>query len=223
MPVVHGRSIEEIQLSLQLLKRICGTPRWVGLGGMVPLLQGRAGSREIAAMGIELFIAYALKEIRSAFPRSTIHTFGAGGTRIFPILFGLGSDSADSIGWRQAAGFGSIFLPLKSQRVVKWNREKRIPRKTLDASDRDDLNSCRCPICSRCKSSRSQLASLRSSFHSRSIHNAWTIVHQTNAWPGSRPAMLTLIRTGLLGAKWAAAASLVSSDSFTSVRTLAWN
>ena len=209
MPVVHGRSIEEIQLSIRLLKDIDRTPRWIGLGGIVPLLQGRSGSAEIAGIGIELFIAYALQEIRRAFPKSIIHAFGAGGTRIFPILFGLGADSADSIGWRQAAGFGSIFLPLKSQRVVKWDREKRAPRKILDASDRDDLRSCKCPICSQCKSLRSKLACLRSSFHNRSIHNAWTIVHQKEKWPDSRSGVLALVKTGVLGAKWAGAASLI--------------
>jgi hypothetical protein len=116
MPVVHGRNLSEIDLSLKLIDKAQPQPKWIGLGGVVPLLQRRQVS-EIP--NPEAFIIQAMANIQQAFPRSIIHVFGAGGMRTFPAMYALGAHSADSIGWRRAAGFGSIFLPLKSQRVVR--------------------------------------------------------------------------------------------------------
>jgi queuine/archaeosine tRNA-ribosyltransferase len=145
MPVVHGRTLSEIELSLQLLERCAVIPRWVGLGGIVPLLQNRrvSGLRTTP----EVFIADALTLVRETYPSSKIHVFGAGGTRTFPAVVAFGADSGDSIGWRQAAGYGSIFLPMKSQRTLRWNGEKRPPRRLLDQSDVSQIERCRCPIC----------------------------------------------------------------------------
>src|SRR6185437_895079 len=61
MPGVHGRTLSEIELSLQLIRRHSGSKlRWIGLGGIVPLLQHRFVSREIARFGPEAFIGRAL-------------------------------------------------------------------------------------------------------------------------------------------------------------------
>jgi queuine/archaeosine tRNA-ribosyltransferase len=207
MPVVHGRTISEIEYSIHLIKRHTIRAKWIGLGGIVPLLQHRAASQEISRLSPEVFIARSLIRIREAFPDAKIHAFGAGGMRTFPALFGFGADSADSIGWRQAAGFGSIFLPLKSQRVVKWNDQKGPPRKLLDSSDLAELDICECPICVRLTSAASRLASFRSSFHSRSIHNARSVVNQFKYWPVGRQRMLSLISSGQLGPGWARAAN----------------
>ena len=134
MPVVHGRSLSEINYSIELLLRTLRSPPWIGIGGIVPLLQNRHTSNEIAMLGSEKFIGLSILAVRSAFPHAKIHAFGAGGTRTFPAVFALGADSADSIGWRQAAGFGSIFLPMKSQRIVVWSAKTKQPRKLLDDS-----------------------------------------------------------------------------------------
>jgi queuine/archaeosine tRNA-ribosyltransferase len=207
MPVVHGRTSSEIELSIQLIERSARSPKWIGLGGVVPLLQHRAVSREISRVGPEIFIARSIASIRSAFPKARIHIFGAGGTRTFPAVFALGADSADSIGWRQAAGFGSIFLPLKSQRAIKWNDTGPPPRKQLDESDLMQLADCRCPICFRSPSVGATLLLFKSSFHNRSIHNAWTTAHQMNYWPVTRAAMRALVSNGKLGPAWARAAT----------------
>jgi queuine/archaeosine tRNA-ribosyltransferase len=212
MPVVHGRTLAEVTLSIKML-RDSHNPTWIGLGGIVPLLLGRFASMEISSIGSEKFLALAIGMIRTAFPSGRIHVFGAGGTRTFPVLFGLGGDSADSIGWRQAAGFGSVFLPLKSQRVVTWNRDCRAPRKTLDKSDRVQLGRCNCPICVKHPLIRARVAALRTSFHNRSIHNAWTLIHQRVAWPRDRTGMVSLIREGTFGPKWAEAINCSASIS----------
>jgi queuine/archaeosine tRNA-ribosyltransferase len=205
MPVVHGRNISEIELSVRLLRRYAPTLKWVGLGGMVPLFQHRNACGLTTSP--EVFIAEALGLLREAFPTSKIHVFGAGGTRTFPAVYALGADSGDSIGWRQAAGYGSVFLPMKSQRAVKWNNEKRPPRKLLDASDMFQLENCRCPFCCS-ETIEKRLEGLRRHFYSRSIHNAWTILNQWRYWPRSRGDLINAISEGILGPNWAKAASL---------------
>lgn len=207
MPVIHGRCIREIELSVNRIAQTSMNLEWVGLGGVVPLLQNRRARG--LDMPPELFIARALAIARSAFPKSKIHVFGAGGTRTFPAVFALGADSGDSIGWRQAAGYGSIFLPMKSQRVVKWNREKGPPRRLLDESDLIQIEKCGCPIC-RGKSVRQRLAAFQRHFYDRSIHNAWTIMHQSRFWPRSRHALSHAVSNGALGSSWAKAINQLS-------------
>jgi queuine/archaeosine tRNA-ribosyltransferase len=208
MPVVHGRTMPEIEMSLRLLSASAENPAWIGLGGIVPLLQQRALSAEIKSYGgPEIFIGGALSIIRREYPSASVHVFGTGGTRTFPAIYAFGADSADSIGWRQAAGFGSIFLPLKSQRVVTWNNGTRAPRQRLAPSDLVDLEKCLCPICSSQRSIEAKVSLLRAHFSNRSIHNAWTIINQTVAWPRGRSGMISRVAEGLLGPQWARAAT----------------
>jgi hypothetical protein len=212
MPVVHGRTTEEIELSLKLIKRHRQALPWIGLGGIVPLLQNRTVSREISRLSPELFIAQSIRKVRQTFPRAKIHAFGAGGTRTFPAIFAFGADSADSIGWRQAAGFGSIFLPFKSQRAI--GSEKGIPaqRKTLDDSDLTQLEACGCPVCISPRSMDQRLKVFRRSFHELSIHNAWTLANQFQYWPVDRREMMSLVANGALGKSWAKAADLIGRE-----------
>jgi hypothetical protein len=207
MPVIHGRTIAEVRLSLQLLAQQGSHFQWVGLGGVVPLLQHRRVSDEIVCMTPELFIGKAIHLIRSQFPESLIHVFGAGGTRTFPAVYALGADSGDSIGWRQAAGFGSIFLPFESQRVVKWNSLSGPPRKTLSKSDLLQLHLCRCPICLTKPEIKTRLQGFKRSFYDRSIHNAWTVANQSAFWPRGRSLLRVEIQQGRLGDAWAKAAA----------------
>lgn len=210
MPVVHGRTISEIELSIRLLASQACNPKWIGLGGMVPLLQHRQTSSEIAAMTPEVFIGVALSLVRKEFPRSRLHVFGAGGPRTFPAVYALGADSGDSIGWRQAAGFGSIFLPLRSQRVVKWSAGTAPPRKTLTRSDLDQLQLCRCPICEDKPTIALKLEAFKDSYYDRSIHNAWVVAYQSVFWPKKRSALFAEVASGSFGSAWARAAQWVS-------------
>jgi hypothetical protein len=202
MPVVHGRNSVEIELSLALLAKIIDNPPWIGLGGVVPLLKNRR-VRGLKTSP-ETFIGDALKLIRAAYSQSYIHVFGAGGTRTFPAIVALGGHSGDSIGWRQAAGFGSIFLPMRSQRVVRWTPEKKPPRKLLDETDLATLERCNCPICLHAGRGE-RVSILQKHFHGRSIHNAWTLVNQHRYWPLSLGELRKAIEGGTLGRRWASA------------------
>jgi queuine/archaeosine tRNA-ribosyltransferase len=208
MPVVHGRTIRELELSISSISKNADALKWVGLGGMVPLLRGRHVSKDISQMGPKIFIAKALSLIRKTFARSRIHVFGGGGTQTFPAVYSLGAASADSIGWRHAAGFGSIFLPLKSQRLISWEFENRPPRRLLDSEDLTQLEMCGCPVCNSNISIKSKLNAFRVSFHNRSIHNAWTVANQSAFWPTTRSGLISLIADGKLGRGWAKAVSL---------------
>ena len=212
MPVIHGRSIREVEFAVHLLAKSHQEQLWVGLGGIVPLLQNRRVSIDISSTGPEFFIAQSLRLIREANPHANIHVFGAGGLRTFPAVFAFGGDSADSIGWRQAAGFGSIFLPLKSQRAITWNEVKGPPRRTLDRDDLAALQACLCPVCRSAKTVRARIAKLKRDFHNRSIHNAWVVSNQTNYWPQTRREMHHLISTGYFGPYWKKVAQRIPSS-----------
>ena len=207
MPVIHGRTLREVQTSIELIAKAVAQPEWVGLGGIVPLLKNRYVSKEIAETGPELFIAQTFKIIRSAFPLTRIHALGLGGTRTFPAVFALRrANSGNSIAWRLAAGFGSIFLPFKSQRAIRWSGDKP-PRKLLDNSDLEQISLCKCPICRQKYSLRHKVVALGKDFHNRSIHNAWTLSNQYASWPATRAGMKLLMAKGALGAQWAKAAN----------------
>lgn len=218
MPVVHGRTLREVERSIQLILRYGTDIRWVGLGGIVPLLQHRVVSKEVSTLGAEVFIALALSKMRAAFPSAKLHAFGAGGTRTFPAIYALGADSADSIGWRQAAGFGSIFLPLKSQRAIIWNLKKPPPRKLLGDAELALLASCECPVCCSHESIEARLQTMRSGFEFLSIHNAWTVANQFRYWPRrGRSQMAARIGDGLSGPSWAKAVNLIARHQAPSV------
>ena len=208
IPVIHGRTLREIEYSSELIAAHTPKPKWVGLGGLVAVLQRRRLSGEIAAMTPERFIGQTLSIVRRVFPSSIIHVFGAGGTRTFPALFALGADSGDSIGWRQMAGFGSILLPLKGERTVSLVRAKRRLRR-LSQCDLAQLEVCVCPICRSLSSIESRLGAFQRNFYNRSIHNAWTIVNQYSFWPKTRSEMMALLESGGLGRQWAKAASSI--------------
>jgi queuine/archaeosine tRNA-ribosyltransferase len=197
MPVIHGCNLSEVEFAVSLLIQQHRKLPWVGFGGIVPLLQKR---------GPEVFIAGSLRILREAYPEARIHVFGAAGTSTFPAMFAFGGDSADSIGWRQAAGFGSIFLPLKTQRAIRWNKVTGPPRKTLDAADLAELDLCGCPVCRTAGSLQRKIYYLRRNFHNRSIHNAWVISNQTSHWPSTRGEMHSLIASGYFGPHWKKAA-----------------
>ncbi|XIA63667.1 hypothetical protein ACFIOY_32100 [Bradyrhizobium sp. TZ2] len=204
MPVVHGRTRSELQRSIKLIAAVLPNPKWVGIGGVVPLLQRRRLLPDWKGSP-ESFIAMSIRQTREEFQRARIHVFGAGGTRTFPATVALGADSADSIGWRQAAGFGSVFFPLKSQRILSHAVDKRPVRKLIDKDDLSSLSICRCPICKRGTSVRARVNTLKANFHNRAIHNAWTLAHQFEAWPQSRAELAASISSGLLGTDWALA------------------
>jgi len=186
MPVVHGRTPEEVESNCRAIRMRIGAPRWVGLGGLVPLLQRSGNVRRASSSSPHVFIAQALRIVRANFPKACLHVFGAGGPQTLLALFGLGADSADSIGWRQAAGFGSIYLPGRSQRLLSWTKsESPRPRPLIDRSDRRLLLACQCPSCRPLCSLEKRISELDKDFTRRAIHNLWVLRAETNLFRAS--------------------------------------
>lgn len=174
MPVIHGVTTREVERNCIAVQKIVERPTWVGMGGLVPILKllGRNGS---GAKRPHDHFAAALAIVRQAFPRSLIHIFGAGSPRSCLAAFAMGAHSADSQGWRQAAGFGSIYLPGKGQRILEWNRPDPRPRPIIDDDDRQLLQRCICPFCRNHIRIESRVRLMSKSFEARSIHNAWIL------------------------------------------------
>ncbi len=80
MPVVHGRTVSEVNQCIELIASVSPTPEWIGIGGVVPLLQRRKLLVDWESSP-GAFIAMSLRATRLRFPQSKIHVFGAGGTR----------------------------------------------------------------------------------------------------------------------------------------------
>ena len=114
---------------------------------------------------------------RANFPKSKLHVLGAGAPSTVRMSFQYGADSVDSIGWRRAAGFGTIFLPGGTERFVSDRaRQRPRSRRQLDNNDLQMIATCDCPPCSRNNSLESRLALLSECYLARAAHNASVLI-----------------------------------------------
>jgi tRNA-guanine family transglycosylase len=182
MPVIHGATPNEIECSCGAVRAITPRPRWIGLGGLVPLLR-RFGRKEMGESRRHYYhFSMTLAAVRRTFPHSVIHVFGAGAPRSCLAAFAMGAHSADSQGWRQAAGFGSIYLPGRGQRILQWTRPTNPPRPIIDESDHQLLEACMCPACREHEHPARRIRILKRHFEARSIHNAWVLTKEVSAF-----------------------------------------
>jgi 7-cyano-7-deazaguanine tRNA-ribosyltransferase len=182
MPVIHGHSIDEIASACRDVQRRIDCPPIVALGGMVPFLRGRMSGEHFSykrGNGLsgtgDTFLADAISICRTEFPSSHVHVFGAGSTTTAVALFSLGADSVDSLAWRRAAGFGTIFLAGLAERTVSSMQRLRESRPRLTGKDRKLLKQCRCPVCLRYPKIEDKMDALGASYVARAIHNVWTL------------------------------------------------
>jgi 7-cyano-7-deazaguanine tRNA-ribosyltransferase len=199
MPVVHGRTLAEINRACADIRARTAVPRVVALGGMVPFLRGYISGRTFkyrrrdgtTGSGAD-FVVDALSVCKLQFPESRVHVFGVGSPTTALALLALGADSVDSLAWRRAAGYGTIFLTGCAERIVSRKvRRHGSSRPCLSPMDRCLLRDCQCPICSRCSRLQGQLRILGRSYVARGVHNVWTLLVEENA-------LLTASRTGTL-------------------------
>jgi queuine/archaeosine tRNA-ribosyltransferase len=193
MPVVHGRDLSEIARACHDVRLRVSRPKTVALGGMVPFLRGamsreRIGprrSRGAQRPGVE-FVADALALCRSHFPESRIHVFGVGSPTTAIALIALGADSVDSLAWRRAAGYGTIFLPGCAERIVSVKARQRFSRPVLSVRDRRALQRCCCPVCQRHPELKGRIGALGTSYVARAVHNVWTLMSEQDALRSAR-------------------------------------
>jgi tRNA-guanine family transglycosylase len=175
-PVIHGLSLSEVEANCAAIREVIPNPDWVCLGGLVPLLRitGRNDSKAAAARTI---LKSTIQLARAAFPSSILHVLGVGSPRTSAIAFKSGANSIDSVGWRRAAGFGTIFLPGGSERfVVDRPRRRAASRKVLDTDDLEALRVCECPVCRESSDLEARVSCLAESYLARAVHNAWVLI-----------------------------------------------
>jgi queuine/archaeosine tRNA-ribosyltransferase len=188
MPVIHGWSLSEISRACRQVRSRISCPVMLGLGGMVPFLRGMMcharfcyrrpdGDRGSAYD----FVADAIALCRSEFPSSRLHVFGVGAPTTAIALLALGADSVDSLAWRRAAGYGTIFLAGCAERIVSERPRQRFSRPGLSRGDRCALSLCTCPVCREHVSVPKRINTLASSYMARGVHNVWTLLTEESA------------------------------------------
>jgi tRNA-guanine family transglycosylase len=180
VPVVHGRLIREISENARAIRQVLPSPTMICLGGLVPLL--RRSGRAKASRHIR-FIAQAVREVRQLYPDRPIHLLGAGSPRTVIAALALGADSVDSMAWRRAAGFGTVFLPGQGERFVDARPRRRATSRPL--LTREDIMNCDCPVCSG-KSFGRRLSSLSRGYRKRAAHNAWVLSSEVAAFVAAK-------------------------------------
>jgi 7-cyano-7-deazaguanine tRNA-ribosyltransferase len=188
VPVVQGRTVLEIEKSCEGILRSAPSPIWIGIGGLVPLILRSGMHKTARADTPQMVIAQTIRVVRSYFPNSVLHVFGVGSAQTMLALFGLGAHSADSIGWRQAAGFGSIYLPGRNQRLLSWKSNSPQPRPIINEAELALLARCACPACGPIERIDRRIKYLEAGFEARSIHNLWVLRNEIDALISARSA-----------------------------------
>lgn len=179
MPVVHGYSIKELKGACREVKKVSNPEIIIGIGSLVPLIRNVSALNKFKN-GTMNYLIDAIKTVRQEFPRTFFHVFGVGGTTTMHLMFSLGVDSIDSMGWRTKAGHGAIQLPGIGDKFISPG-----PRRVgLSKNEEEVLERCKCPIC-KDKTPR-QIKRLldngknNGTFKNRAIHNAWVFKQEND-------------------------------------------
>jgi len=174
MPVIHGYTLKMVKNACNEIKKIC-EPEIIGVGSLVPILKQFKNSsiiKELNGKKSTEFLIDAIKLVREEFQDSLLHVFGVGGATTMHLMYSIGVDSIDSIGWRMKAAFGAIQLPGMGDRFISPNKRRR----GMSEKDISLLGDCRCPVCkgrSTIQKMRALDNSKKNTFMERAIHNAY--------------------------------------------------
>ena len=175
-PVIHGLTTQELERNCASIQRVDAAPKWVCLGGLVPLVR-QSGQLGANASSAQAELRSRIELVRARFPSSRLHVLGVGSPRTIAAAFEAGADSLDSIGWRRAAGFGTVFLPGGTEPfVADRGRKRAASRLLLTEADLGGLALCECPACARAGDLGRRIASLAGSYLPRAAHNAWVLL-----------------------------------------------
>lgn len=175
VPVVHGKSRREIEKNCTEIATLIPRPQMVCLGGMVPLLRrnGHATERERT----ETWLRSLILQVRGQFPSAVTHVLGAGSPKNIATAIRCGADSTDSLAWRRAAGFGTIFLPGTGERFVAHrDRARANSRPLLSSLELQLIEACPCPACVELPVIEDRLLELQHSYLARAAHNAFVVL-----------------------------------------------
>jgi queuine/archaeosine tRNA-ribosyltransferase len=176
VPVVHGVGLSEFEANCRRIAAFASSPSVIGIGGLVPTLQRCGSVKRTSPDAPHGEIANAIRCVRGYFPKSKVHLFGVGSLHTVLGVVALGVKSVDSIGWRQAAGFGSVYIPGRHRRLLT-QREREAPCRPF-ASDQEleILAGCHCPACREARDSgKCNSEVLAAHFLPRAVHNIWVL------------------------------------------------
>lgn len=183
VPVLLGATRAELEANARRMRGIVGdAPRLVGLGGLVPVIQRCGKSKYPSESSPQRRIGLAVEVARQHFSNSRIHIFGVGSIHTVLGCVALGASSIDSIGWRQAAGFGSVYVPSRHRRLLTGRERKSPCRPFVDQQDLELLSKCGCPVCSNASSDSELVSRLSSNFAPRAIHNIWVLYQELSTY-----------------------------------------
>jgi tRNA-guanine family transglycosylase len=178
VPVIHGVNETEVSENCRRTLEILPRPTFVCVGGLVPLLR-RSGHDSIEQNRGIAWLQKLIAMVRAYFPTAIIHVLGAGSPKNITAAIQCGADSTDSLAWRRAAGFGTIYLPGTSERFLgSRNRKRATSRPTLKREEIELLAACACPACSEYSQIDNRIAELSKSYIARAAHNASVILHE---------------------------------------------
>jgi tRNA-guanine family transglycosylase len=175
VPVVHGVTAAEIEKNCRRIQRLYPSPAIVGIGGLVPTLQRCGAIKKAGPNTPHRRIAEAVACTRAYFPRARIHLFGVGSLHTVLGVIALGAGSVDSIGWRQAAGFGSVYIPGRHRRLLTLRNRENPCRPFANEEDIEILGQCLCPECRISKKHERRIERLASHYKPRAVHNIWVL------------------------------------------------
>ena len=173
VPVVHGVTLQEIERNCRRIQLLLSSPPIVGIGGVVPTVQRCGMVTKPGPQTPQKRIAEAIRCTRAFFPQSRIHMFGVGSLHTVLGTIAMGAGSVDSIGWRQAAGFGSVYIPGRHRRLLTLREREHPCRPFADDDDVTVLARCRCPACRTAHSGN--IDRLAGHFKPRAVHNIWVL------------------------------------------------
>ncbi len=181
MPIIHGYTKEEIKHFCDCLA--CYDTPVIGIGSLVPLIRSAKKTKKI---GIESgfaisneyttqqFIIDSIKYVRKRFPDKFLHVFGIGSSSTMHLMFALGVDSIDSMGWRLKAAFGAIQLPKTGDRFILPSPARK-NRPKLSKLEIEQFKKCNCGI-----HENNSLKKINDSFKLRAIHNAYVFMKENH-------------------------------------------
>jgi 7-cyano-7-deazaguanine tRNA-ribosyltransferase len=195
MPIVHAHSVDQANKACADLRQAVGEPVVLGIGSLVPLMRTHhngevlrrkpSGQSEAPVeyhQSSRHLVVEIIKTIRAEFPHAFLHVFGVGGTTTMHVMFALGVDSLDSIGWRLKAGYGAVQLPGFGDRFTGDRQRKKRTLLMDDEKATEALLECQCPVCQEHATLEKRLAALDKSFNNRALHNAWVFVQEADAF-----------------------------------------
>jgi queuine/archaeosine tRNA-ribosyltransferase len=182
VPVVHGVGLAEVELNCRRIAALCPRPSLVGIGGLVPTLQKCGSVKRAHSDNPQRIIADALRCVRAYFPKSKIHLFGVGSLHTVLAVIALGAQSVDSIGWRQAAGFGSVYIPGRHRRLLTDRKRENPCRPFASDADLEILATCVCPECRVADRQGANIVRLAGHFKPRAVHNIWVLHSEIAAY-----------------------------------------